>query len=265
MVDDHAVPAFADQRRQRYAAARGLQADKPGAGGRHADRAAAIRGMRHRHDAGSDQCRRTARRAAAGVAGVPGIAGDAEGFGFGHQPQPVFRRRRGDDRNEPGGEIALGQHRIDIGQPCRNAAAAMRRHALDGDAEVLDGEGHAGQRQRAVDGLRPRPRGLVERLGGGIDVGAGGLGAGDRRFGQVRSARPRPCAPDRRGRLRLVPTVSVQPTCAFPLTAGKLAQRRFPWQSTRQTTGDRRRRGNFRCARLFPSLQIHRNRLIWLA
>lgn len=184
MVDDHAVPAFAHQGRQRYTAARRLQADKSGAGGRHTDRAAAIGGMRHRHDAGCDQCCRTARRAAAGMAGVPRIAGDAKGPGFGHQSKPVLRRCRGDDRDKSGSEIAVGQRRIDIGQPCRNAAAAMRRHALDGDAEILDGEGNTSQRQRGVDGLGAGAGGIVERFGRGIDVGTGGLGAGNRGVGQ---------------------------------------------------------------------------------
>jgi hypothetical protein len=113
------------------------------------------------------------------MARVPRIAGDAEGGRFGHQPQPMFGRGAGGDRNEPGGKIALGHHRVEVGSESRNAAAGVRRHALDGDAEVLQRKRHAGQRQRAVDGLRPRPRRLVERFGDGVDIRPGGFGARD--------------------------------------------------------------------------------------
>lgn len=55
----------------------------------------------------------------------------------------------------------------------------MHRDALDGDAEVLDGERYSRQRQGAVDRFRPLSCCIVEGLCNGVDVAARRLCPGD--------------------------------------------------------------------------------------
>ena len=80
---DHAfarrpVPVLAIARPRGYQPARRLQAEKPAACGRNADRAAAVIARRHRHDAGCDGGGGAAARTAGRALDIPGIRGAAE-------------------------------------------------------------------------------------------------------------------------------------------------------------------------------------------
>ena len=58
-------------------------------------------------------------------------------------------------------------------------------NALDAEAEVFQRERHAGQRQLAIDRFRLCPRGVIKRLGDGVDVWPRRLGAHDRCVDQL--------------------------------------------------------------------------------
>ena len=92
--------ALAGVGRQRDAPARRLEADEAAAGGRDAQRAAAVVAVGDRDHAGGDGGRRAAGRAAGRALEVPRVARRAEAPRLGDRQDPPLRQRRRADDDE---------------------------------------------------------------------------------------------------------------------------------------------------------------------
>ena len=130
-----AVPALAGGGAERVAAARRLEADEAAVRGGDADRAAAVAGVRRRHDAGRHRRRRAAARPAGAVRWLPGIAGGAEGVGLGGRQQAELGRVGASEDDQAGGEELVGDVGVararsswrPSGSACRRCSAARLR------------------------------------------------------------------------------------------------------------------------------------------
>ena len=140
----------------RHEAERLLEADDAAAGRRNARRAASIRADCERADADRSGRRCAARGAAAGAAGVVGVAGSAEQRRLGERHVAELRRRRLAHQDRAGGFQARDRH----GVGCGNVVLVHERregraHALGVD-EVLHVQRYAVERPEIIaarDGL----------------------------------------------------------------------------------------------------------------
>ncbi|MNQ70589.1 hypothetical protein D3C85_852330 [compost metagenome] len=169
---DHALHAQAHQRLAvaragADAAAAGLQPDQATGGGGHADRTAAVVGVRHGHDAGGHRRGRAPAGAARAVRQVPRVARRAAEGALGGGVEAEFRGPGAPQRGQAGAAKARHQRAVcGSRQPvAEQPAAGLAAHALGLQHQVLDEEGHAAQRTLRV----VRQRG-VEKLGHGVDV-----------------------------------------------------------------------------------------------
>ena len=124
-------------------------------------RAAAVVGVRHRHDAGGDRRRRAAAGAADRMVGVPRVAGGAEEARLGGRDQAELRRvgLAGDD--QAGALVASRQLAVEGRHEVLQVFGALRlAHAGVPRPEVLEQEGHAGERplREVALGRRAAPR-----------------------------------------------------------------------------------------------------------
>jgi hypothetical protein len=126
------VPAV---RRERHAAARGLDPEDAAARGRDANRAAAVRAVGGGREPGGDRDRRAAARPTRRARRVPGIPAHAVQLGLGHGGDPQLRR------------VGLADH----------DEARFLQAADDGDVEVRHVVGIGAGREGRAD-----PGGLLQ-------------------------------------------------------------------------------------------------------
>ena len=100
-----------------------LEPDQPAAGGRDADGAAAVAGVRGRHQPRRDRGGRPAARTARRALQVPRVVGRAEGHGLGRREDAELGRVRPAQDHEPGGAVATDQGGVD-GRPASPLAPA---------------------------------------------------------------------------------------------------------------------------------------------
>ena len=156
---------FAQHRRHRVAAARGLEADDAAARRRRADRAEAVGRVRHREHARSHGRGRAAARAAGDARGIPRIARRTVQPGLAREREPELARvgATEDDETgalEPRDVLAVGRGWRRVGEELR---ASRHRHARDRGREVLHEKRHAGERSVGQTRGDRRARVVVER------------------------------------------------------------------------------------------------------
>ena len=205
----------------------GLSPNRPQKLAGNADRAAAVRGVRHRHDARRDGCGRAARRAAGVSVRRPRVARRPERLAARSTP---IRPNSGvvglAEQDEPGVAAARDERRVVVGDVvAERGRPAPKRHALDGVDEVLDRVRHAAERtvrrlrqarqharlgldvDERADGRIARPeariRGFRRRTGralalpdaggegGGVEVVVVGHGGAGARLAKLDAALPR--------------------------------------------------------------------------
>ena len=183
-----AFPAFAFLGSGRDAAATGAQPEQAAVRSRDADRAAAVGGPRHRHDAGSNRRSRTTGRPAGRAIRIPGVACRSKQHGFGLCLQRQLRGRGFAEDNQAGREKTVDDLGVLGRSPGSQRAAARRgRHTGVMLADVLDQKRHAGERP-GQSIRRAFARELGHRNADRIDPRAHGFRARKCRFQQFGGA-----------------------------------------------------------------------------
>ena len=120
--------------RHRVATARGLEADQPAAGGRRADRAEAVGGVRHREHARADRRGGAAARAAGDAREIPGIACRAVQLRLAGETQPELAGVGAAEDDEAGAleadhVLAVGGRRRRVGEEASSCGSCARRRS----------------------------------------------------------------------------------------------------------------------------------------
>ena len=185
--DRGAAPAFARIGPQRVARARRLHAEESAAGGRDADRAAAVRRVGHGHDAAGDRGGGATTRSAGAVGKIPRVLRRAEAFRLRRGRQAHLGRVGLAEDDETGTLHARGDLAVVIGDVAVEERAAVARGGAGVEgAEILQEVRHARERSRRQPGRDGGARLVVEPGDDRVQRRVGGLGARDGRLQQLR-------------------------------------------------------------------------------
>ena len=146
MADREAAPPFATIRAHGRSRARRLEAEDATGGRGNADRAAAVRRMRHGQNSRSDRRSRAARGAAGGMLGVPGIARRPVQTRLRRRHQTPFGRRRLAVDHESGVDETLRQRIRVVGDIILVERGAESRTRAREQVEILQQKRHAAER-----------------------------------------------------------------------------------------------------------------------
>jgi len=179
-----AAPSLALDGTGRRASARRLEADEAAAQRGNSDRTAAVGGVGEGRHARRDRRARAAARAAGGPAHIPGIAADAERFGFGDRGEAKFGRVGLGDEHQSRLAITGDEFTVGVARHFGEATIALAAwRASQRRGEVLEQERHAGQ--RAGEGpARRRAGAIVKLVDDGVERRVASFDPGDRFFDQ---------------------------------------------------------------------------------